>query len=737
MRIINHFPESDSGRIYRGLLLSAALIAPPLLFAPVLANAQEVDASNSDVIVLTPIIIQSQLQYTGEIDGYYAPASGTGIKSGVPLSEVPQSISIVTSTELEVRKPVQIEDAIKYSVGVTPSNWGTDDRFDQFSIRGFALGTGALYRDGLPQKSLSFSSFTTDPYMLERVEVLRGPAGVLYGSNDAGGMVNMITKRPTFERLAEGQLSYGSFGTAEVAVDYSNVLNEAGTLAGRITGLYRDGATETDYSENDRAMLAAGLTWAPTDYTSITVLGHVQKDALTPLNMYPQAGVDYDGSHGFYPDSFPYRQSPFNHFDTKQESIGWDIRHEFGTDFVFNSRMRYAHQDTDYSHLDLAYAAEKGANYYAFHNDEDANTIGLDNSIEWTTTAGNADNSLLVGVAYQRSEIDVDQYTDESLYLVPYRSGSFDFEINGLSLSTKERTIYTEKNVYFQNHLKLDSGTTITSGLRRSWFENRNHDFLETDPELQRDVQENSATTGQIGITHEFANGVTPYLSYAEGFIQNIGENLDGQSLEPSKNKQWEGGVRYEPVSGDFLLSAAVFDLRKTNVSDYVLKDEDGNINGTSTSTFTQAGEARSRGVELEARGKLTDTLQGIVGYTYLDTEITEDIDESKNGKELAFAPHHQVSLWLDWDAKAVLPGLSVGGGVRYTSESFSTQENLRVTPSVTLADMAVRYETDDYNVNLGVTNLFDRDYNGICYDGYACGKGESRKVSLTLSRSF
>lgn len=687
------------------------------------ADAGGVDAEGG--VYLGTIIVQNKLAYSGAVEGYLAPATQTGVKAGAPLSEVPQSISVVTTTELESRQPRQIEDAIKYTAGINASTWGTDDRYDQFAIRGFDLGTGSIYRDGLPQKSVSFTGFTTDPYMIERIDVMRGPAGVLYGSNDAGGMINLVTKRPTFDRLAEGRLSYDSNGTGIAAFDWSDTLDADGTLAGRLTGLVRDGETEIDNSTNDRAFLAGGLTWSPTDQTALTVLAHVQRDSLTPLIMFPIAGEDYDTAWGRLPDDWRYRQSDFNRYKTNQQSFGWEFTHEFSDEVTFNQRLRYAHQTTDYTQFDFSYADEAGVYYYPFRMDEEARTLGIDNFLEWKRALAGAENSLIVGFEYQRRRYTEKQYMGDYTLIGYGPDASLDVPVGDLALTGQRRTTYTEQGLYLQDHLKFDSGTALTFGLRRAWLESRAEDLLED----SENTQKNSATTGMIGLTHEFENGLTPYVSYTKGFIQNLGKTLDGDILDPSESEQWEAGVRHQPNEA-LLLSAAVFDLRKTNVSDYDLNDP-------TWSSFTQAGEIRSRGIELEARGRLSDAVQGTVSYTYLDTKITKSADGSKIGNENAMAPNHQVSFWLDYDAKAWLAGLTVGAGVRYVSDSFATQDNLRQTPGYTLADLSLRYEVDRNSVDLGVTNLFDRDYYGVCYDGYGCASGEGRIVTLTLGRKF
>ena len=656
------------------LLCQTALIS---LAAALPAHAQD------DVIDLVPIVVENELAYSGEIDGYLALATETGVKSGVPLAEVPQSISVVTSTELESRAPRQVEDSIAYVPGVLPSTWGMDNRFDQFAIRGFDMGSSSLYRDGLPQKVL-----------------------------------NLVTKRPVFGRLAEGKIGYDSNGSALVGFDWSDVINEQGTIAARVTGMVRDGETEVDNSADDRGFLAAGLTWAPTDNTSLTILGHIQKDSLTPLIFAPINGEDINSTWGSLPDGYNLKQSTYNHFDTEQETLGWEFTHSFAPNLTFNQSVRYAHQN--YSSADAS-----GLKYYAFVNDEDAETFGIDNHLKWTNSFAGAENTLTVGLDHQTSRYDVTQYIDYTMYTVPYSNLSLDFAVTDPALGSRKRTEYGETGIYLQDHLDMGNGTKVTMGLRHSRFDNTIDDLIGG----TQSSQKNKATTGMIGVTHEFANGLTPYLSYTEGFTQNIGKTLSGDVLDPSESTQWETGMRYQP-SADLMLSAAVFDLRKTNVKEYDTRD-------ATWSSFTQTGEVRSRGIELEARGRLNEAVEGVFSYSYLDSKVSKSSDTTLVGNHNSMAPPHQVALWFDYDAENFVQGLSVGAGVRYVSAFYATQSNGRKTAGYALADLSLKYEMPEMTVNLDVNNLFDKDYEGLCYDSYGCTKGQGRVISLSLSREF
>lgn len=706
------------------LFRTTALVA---LGLPMQAAAQEGTADQP--YVLAPITLTSDQQYTGAIDGYLASGTATGLKSGAPLTEIPQSVSVVTSEELQDRAPTNVDEAVAYVPGVTSGIWGADDRYDQFLIRGFDLGTSGIYRDGLSSKAQNFSGFTVDPYMIERIDVLRGPSSVVYGSNDAAGMINIITKRPVFEQFTEAQLSYGSHDTATVAVDAGGVLDKNKTLAWRLTALKRDGSGEKEDSQDDRDLAALGLTWAPTDRTLITLLGHWQKDDRTPNAFLPVAGEDYPASYGDLPYDFTDSQHDFNRFATEQTSIGWQAQHDLTEQVTLRQNFRYARQRTDYRHLyfnGMAGAAgspaEASMNHAAFVIDEVARHTALDNQIEYRSRFAGGDNTLLFGADYVRQEIDGTAAYDASYY-IDIRDPSYDFDVTDPGIYQNSRTVVTEKGIYLQDHLKLQNGVSLTAGLRRAWVENETYDRLADTTSRQKD----NATTGLFGLTYDLGNGFIPYASYTESFTTNIGNKFDGSQFEPTEGKQYEVGLRYAPTDRNLLLSAAVFEITKSNV---LTRDPDnGNFS-------IQTGKVRHRGVELEARGELNEQFSFIAGYTYLDPKITSST-VGDEGNRTALAPRHQASLWVDYAFQNRLKGMNLGGGVRYIGSSFGDTANTRKVDAYTLVDMAVRYEWEDYTVALNVSNVLDKDYYATCDTLVGCISGAGRNATLTLSRSF
>lgn len=655
--------------------------------------------------------------------GYTAEETTAGFKGGVPLTEVPRAVTVITAQEIADRAPVQIEDALAYTPGVNASNWGVDDRFDQFMIRGFDTGTSGLYRDGLIQKSINFSGFKTDPFMVERIDVLRGPTGVMYGPGDAGGMVNIISKRPRFEKFAEGQLQYGSHGTAQAGLDLGDS-NAAGTLAWRLTGLTRSGGNEVEGAADDRLLGAFGLTWAPTDRTEVTFLGHYQEDELAPNMFLPVAGEDYDASLGALPESFVNSQHGFNQFDTEGWSIGYQAKHEVNSQLTLRQNLRYSEQETTYRHLyysGMASATEM--QFYDFTVFETASALAVDTQLEYRGTLGGAENTLVAGLDHTRQIVDGTQGFGSG-YLIDVSNPNYNFGVSDPGNYVDRKTTEEQTGLYVQNHTRFQNGIAMTAGLRKSWVTSETENRLSS----TTTEQEDDALTASLGATWDLGNGFVPYASYAEGFTTNIGSSFSGAAFKPTESDQLEVGLRYQPAGRNLLLSAALFDVTKTNV----LTTDPSN-----PGFQVQTGEVRHRGLELEARGQLTERLAAIFSYSYIDAEITRSNDGDA-GNDAAKVPDHLAALWLDYSFDGRLKGLKLGGGLRYVGESWGDNANSRKVEDYFLADVSVSYAWDDYRVSLGVTNLFDKAYDATCETvSYGCISGEGREVTLALSRKF
>ena len=300
---------------------------------------------------------------------------------------------------------------------------------------------------------------------------------------------------------------------------------------------------------------------------------------------------------------------------------------------------------------------------------------------------------------------------------------SFNFDVAYPPVYSDTRNEVVEKGVYIQDHLKLQNGLSVTAGLRRSWLENESRNNSDGSVSRQKDT----ATTGLVGLTYDLGHGYIPYASYTQSFTANIGQTASGSQFDPTKGRQIEAGLRYAPTDGNLLLSAAIFDINKTNV----LTSDPANPNYS-----IQTGEVRHRGLELEARGNLTEQVSIIAGYTYLDPKIIRS-NNGDQGNIAPLAPRHQTSIWVGYDFTGTAQGLSLGGGLRYSGETWGDMGNARRVGDYVLADVSVSYEWDAYTASLNVTNVFDKDYFATCDATVGCIRGAGREATLTLSRKF
>lgn len=696
-------------------LFTAAL--PAVLAFGTVATAQ--DAPEAGGTLLPTLNIDAAAD-----DGMVPFSSAIASKTDTPIERIPQAVSIITQESLVQRRPQNLESVVAYAPGVVPAPWGRDNRFAQFLIRGFDIGPYGVYRDGLPQKVIGFAGFAMDPYSLEGVDVLKGPNAVLYGETDPGGIVNATTKRPTFEPLRSGFVTHGPFGTWQGGADVGGPVGEDGTLAWRLTGLYRDGETGLANSTNDRQFIAPALTWRPDAETELTVLTNWQKDKTTPALTLPVAGEDFPAEVGALPGWMWETNPEDSYYKADVASAGYLFSHEFSPGFTVRQQARVARQETDYREFYFnGMISETEMNYADFTVNETATTGAVDTQAQIDFDVAGRANTLLLGIDYSRMKADSSYGYDDS-----YTISIIDPDV---SITRPQPGAYydgvqtiEQYGLYAHNQISLTDRLFASFGLRQTWVKNRFDDHLGGDDVSQDD----SKLVWDVGATYDLDHGVTPYASYATGFVVNTGSNFEGELHKPTEAEQVEVGVRWRPADTNALFSAAFYQIDKTNVL-----TTDPAHNGF----WVQTGEVRHRGLELEANVDLTGGFSAVAGYSYIDAEITSSNDGDE-GNRPALVPEHEASLWANYAFRSDrLDGLSMGAGVRYVGSSYGDSTNARETPAHTLVDAALRYRRGAVEGALNVTNLFDKEYYAICRAGGGCGIGDEREIQLTVSFDF
>ncbi|WP_326542077.1 TonB-dependent siderophore receptor [Pseudorhodoferax sp.] len=670
----------------------------------------------------------------GATPGYTARRSGAAMKMDVPLLETPQQVSTIGAEQIRDQAIASVAEAVRYSAGVRPADYGITD--DDVSVRGFYLTGTGLYRDGM---RLIHNGFMTnlEPYGLERLEVVHGPASVLYGQSAPGGLINAVTKRPRAGQLREVGIEGGSHERRQITADIGGALNAQGTLLGRLTVLDRQAGTQWDGLRADRRYVAPALTLLG-ERTSLTLLAQHQEDEtgfVIPYYRQTPAGPA---------DEHINVNGPGSGHKKRNTSLGWLLEHRFSDTLVLRNNLRHLDGRNDRREMRNRglLADQRSMARLAMVRPDAEETWVMDTQLEGRLQHGAVSHQWAVGVDYYRSRLD---WRIQSLNgAVPpldivnpaYRAP--DWNDNFLSDQALAQT--RQLGVYLQDQVKFGERWVLSAGLRwdRATIDTDYRARLTAGAafDLTEVNRRDTATTGRLGLIYLAPNGLAPYVAWNNAFQPPLttvtATDANGQPYQPETARQVEAGLRYAPAHSGYVLSAAVFDLRKRNVR------TPSTINPR---VDVQTGEVRSRGVELQGSGTLGGGFSAIAAYTWLDAEVLRSNTAAEVGARPGATPRHMASLW----GKYQRGGLELGLGARYIS---ATPGELRMadtpTPmndSYTLWDAMAAYSTGPWRFSLNASNLFDKRYRTQCntFRGGAqfCALGFERELRVAAAYRF
>ncbi|MEZ3501320.1 ferrichrome porin FhuA [Pantoea sp. KPR_PJ] len=671
-----------------------------------------------------------------------AKQSATGTKTDTPLEKTPQSVSVVTREEMETRQVTSVKEAFNYTPGVLTGNRGSSQVIDALSIRGFSETNTNQYLDGLKLQGDNYSEFAIDPYFLERAELLRGPVSVLYGKSNPGGVVSLVSKRPTQETLREVQFQMGSDNLFATGFDFSGATDESGIYSYRLTGLASSADAQQARNKEKRYTIAPAFSWRPDENTRFDLLTYFQNEPQTGYyGWLPRQGTQVpiaraDGSEYKLPTDFDEGEAS-NKISRNTKMIGYSVEHRFNDTWTVRQNLRYADLRTHYRSIygNGFDATTRSITRGSAVSDERLNQFALDTQAQATFATGEVDHTLLLGVDFQRTRNDIDaqfgtasslsavapQYGDESVTpFDPYQH-----------LNKQRQT-----GLYAQDQMEWNRWV-LTLGGRYDYAMTSVYDRYNGTLNRQND----QAFTWRGGLNYVFDNGVAPYFSYSEAFIPNSGSTYEGQAFDPSRARQYEAGVKYVPKDRPVTLTAALYQLTKTK---NLTADPDTKNHPNAS---VQSGEIRSRGVELEAKAAVNANVNLTASYTYTDAEYTHDtLLENRTPVQV---PKHMASLWADYTFhETALSGVTVGAGVRYVGESkglysSGTQNNQNFdVAGYTTVDAMLKYDLGSVglpgsSVGINVKNLLNREYVASCYRDYACYWGADRQIIGTATFRF
>ena len=710
------------------------------------AQAAAAEANRDDIIIVTATGQSSAISTT---------------KSATPIIESPQSISIISREEINLRASPTIADALAYTAGVQSESWGVDSRVDEVSVRGFGAGgfsSNNNFVDGL--RLPSGGQWTRpgfDSYALEQIEVLKGPSGALYGQTAPGGLVNIVTKRPTDEFQANVMLQ--AIGTTDLsnwnyqaAADVSGPITS--TLSGRIVGLSRYGDTQVEDVSIGRRYISPSLTWKPEDATTWTILGQYQQDkGGSTFQFLPALGALYPSNGQYIANDDNLGEPDWNTFDRNQYLIGSFFEHKFNDAITIRNNSRYTHLDTLYrvvvlsgNTLTTCPSSIAGCipgqtiSRRAVQGKGESDGLATDTQLEAKFTTGPVEHTLLGGFDYFHTEWE--HYRDlvsSSLVLPildifdPVSRGSAGYASN-MSPQVYTETVSKQAGVYLQDQIKLGK-LRLTVGGRQDWAKDNTYNPVSGN----RYITKSDAFTWRAGAVYMFDNGLAPYASYSESFQPQVSDpstSLTGEPFKPTTGQQYEAGIRYQHGDNIYVTLGA-YQITQQNMT---TPDPAGTLCGTST-CLVQTGEGRVRGLEFESKATLPWGMAVIATATRMDSKVTKSNTAGQVGNELPQVPEWMASLFLNQTIEGgSLAGLGFGGGVRYTGKSYGDTANSLRIPDYTLFDLFIRYDLgkasdalEGMTFSINGRNIADKRYVATCSAVSACYYGQGRSLTARL----
>lgn len=684
----------------------------------------------------------------GRLTGYNAVGPVSSSKTNIPILQTPYSVQIVPRETMDDRQAISVRDALSTNVsGIS----GAAGYYDGIKIRGFDSG-GQLYRNGLKQQETSNLETTN----LQSIEVLKGPAAMLFGRVEPGGLINFVPKRPQETPYFSVHQQAGTFRTTRTSIDATGPLTADKTLLYRFNASYLDKRSFQPFVGQDNLLIAPTITWRPTDRFTLNIDGEYHRVHFTDPSPIPAVG--------FRPATIPIStylldSAIATNYPNFQERalFAYDWTFEFEPGWSVTNRFSYT--NVDYRQRGpgpyfLEEATGELSRYIWFSplpNVADPfyyrRAIATNVDLKGKVQTGPFTHNILAGFDYYNAETKsngshcCDDLPTINIYAPIQRTINVDL------LSNNYRAIIKDKwtGLYLQDQISFwDDRIHVLLGGRHDWAESSDAFGFngETLGEIdkQRAVVTTSANSPRAGLLIQPFPWLSIYGNYTRSYGPSNGASPLVGSLPPQIGTQYEGGVKAELLDGNLTATFAYFDITKKNLTRPV----------PGTPFVRPIGEARSNGVEFDLTGRINENWSIIANFTHLDARITKDEDDAgtggNTGKRLASVPHNLVNLWAKYEASGDFRGLSLGGGVHYVDKQFGDDANSYELPAYARLDAMAAYRfkapqlplAPNLTFQVNVTNLLGTTYyEGTGGDRFFIWPGAPRAFLASVRAEF
>jgi iron complex outermembrane receptor protein len=652
-----------------------------------------------------------------EQNGYRVPNTSVGTRTDTPIRDIPQSIQVVPQQVLRDRSAKTVFEAVETVSGVLDgsNNYGAPG--GAFIIRGFNSFDSGNLRNGFRDYDYySVSSIGT----IEQVEVLKGPASVLFSAQEPGGIINTVTKKPLSTPYYNVGFEAGNYGFYQPSIDLSGPLTTDGNVLYRFIASYRGAGSYQDFVNSNTTTIAPSITLKLGDRTDLNLsYEYVRYFADNPSFEVPLLS---DGSlppRNFYPS---YPDLALSEITTNR--IGFALNHKFSENWQIRNNLAIILNQNVLSRNGFSTLVDDRILTDPFVEEATSwadNYVGQIDLLGKFNT-GSISHQLLAGFDVNYFETDYKAFSativpDLDIFDPNYNIPRPDF------FQAPSRQFYTlnkSYGIYLQDQIAFGDNLKLLIGGRYDWVSTKNA--------LDEPFQNDGAFSPRIGLVYQPSDTVSLYASYSSAFKPNIGRSADGEVFNPARGNQYEAGIKTDFLDRKLSTTLAAYHITKTNVLTPDPNNPDFSI---------QTGEVRSQGIELDVAGEILPGWKIIASYAYTDAEVTKD-NSVPVGNRLDNVPFNQASLWTTYEIqKGDLKGLGFGLGLFYIGERQVDLDNSAELPSYLRIDAALYYRRDGFNAAINVRNLFDIDYGSYAFGRSFIQRGAPFTITGSIGWEF
>lgn len=788
---VTHFQTVAAGELTRNVrspgvsgIMTSDVALDRLLtgtgLAPRISGNTVILSKASANITLGPVRVGGTIAHQdpqGPGIGYVAQNTMAGTKTDTPITEIPNSIYVVTKQLMQDQQPQSVQEALRYIPGVYAESEGT-------------YGNGASYNNasGIVQRGFDTRQFidgimtnslgSGEPSFLERIDVINGPASVMYGQTTPGGMLATTLKKPTDTPLHQATLGFGNWGRYQATLDLSDKITKSGTVRYRIAAIGDTQGTQTNYIKYHRVGILPSIKWDIDQDTSLTVLGSY---LYTPGDgtgaQYPAVGTLFPGVFGQISRKNFLLTRSWNKREEKDASIEYILNHAFNKNIKFSQVFRW--EKTDGNINDSYFSRSVSATEIAvqpWEMQQHGTTVGLDTRLYGTINTGQLTHTWVVGTDFRYFDFNTSRMFDRGTYgsygnpivniynpAATYSGYASCFSWTGSGCKNTGSDAYYsyfQEGVYFQDQIKW-KGLSVIVGGREDWVNYHGRYNIYSNQNVGNNkalISSNKNAsipqqkfTWRAGIIYNSKVGISPYFSYSTSFLPQTSVDYLGKPFSPLTGKQLEVGVKYKVPNKDILLTATMF---RVDENHYLINDL------VHTGYSTDGGRVRSQGFEVSANANITKDLKLVASYSYTDIRfVKSNVYDTKydprtdsyyggnvgeEGKSVPHVPRNIFSLFSDYTIpSSILKGVGVNWGIRYVGFTFADNVESYKTKPYALFDIGTHYDLGQASpifqglrAQFSVSNLTNKYYITACSDSL-CYLGQGRRLYGNLTYNW